>query len=131
MALVKAIIINCEKWRKEFRVDDIVKNFDFPEKEEVDKYYPQFYHKMDKDGHPIYIEQLRKLDFKALYACMTQDRLLKHLHPAPFWTSLSNFYHVKDYVMAASFIDQDRYPELGKFYIIDAPWFDPLEISSL
>ncbi|KIK59959.1 hypothetical protein GYMLUDRAFT_1000375 [Collybiopsis luxurians FD-317 M1] len=75
----KAMIIDCEKWRKEFGVDDIVKNFDFPEKEEVDKYYLQFYHKMDKDGHPIYIEQLRKLDFKALYACTTQDHLLKHL----------------------------------------------------
>ncbi|KIK59924.1 hypothetical protein GYMLUDRAFT_244695 [Collybiopsis luxurians FD-317 M1] len=79
MALAKAMIINCEKWRKEFGVDDIVKNFDFPEKEEVDKYYLQFYHKMDMNGHPIYIEQLGKLDFKALYACTTQDRLLKHL----------------------------------------------------
>ena len=25
-----------------------LRNFDFKEKEEVDKYYPQFYHKMDK-----------------------------------------------------------------------------------
>lgn len=24
------------------------RNFDFKEKEEVDKYYPQYYHKMDK-----------------------------------------------------------------------------------
>jgi hypothetical protein len=30
---------------------------------------------------------------------------------------------VKDYVMAASSIGQDRYPEcMGKFYIINAPW---------
>jgi hypothetical protein len=37
--------------------------------------------------------------------------------------SLSNFYHVKDYVMAAASIGQDRYPEImGKFYIINAPW---------
>ncbi|KIK59974.1 hypothetical protein GYMLUDRAFT_244755 [Collybiopsis luxurians FD-317 M1] len=114
------MIIDCKKWRKEFGVDDIVKNFDFPEKEEVDKYYLQFYHKMDKDGRPIYIEQLGKLDFKALYACTTQDRLLKCL----IWEmSLSNFYRVKDYVMATSSIGQDRYPEcMGKFYIINAPW---------
>ncbi|KIK60005.1 hypothetical protein GYMLUDRAFT_44015 [Collybiopsis luxurians FD-317 M1] len=151
VALAKAMIIDCEKWRKEFGVDDIVKNFDFPEKEEVDKYYPQFYHKMDKDGRPIYIEQLGKLDFKALYACTTQDRLLKCLvweyekfltsrlpacsaavgHPVetscPILdlkdVSLSNFFWVKDYVMAASSIGQDRYPEcMGKFYIINAPW---------
>jgi hypothetical protein len=37
--------------------------------------------------------------------------------------SLSNFYRVKDYVMAAAAIGQDRYPEImGKFYIINAPW---------
>ncbi|KIK50076.1 hypothetical protein GYMLUDRAFT_183206 [Collybiopsis luxurians FD-317 M1] len=151
VALVKAMIINCEKWRKEFGVDNIVKHFDFPEKEEVDKYYPQFYHKIDKDGHPIYIEQLGKPNFKALYACTTQDRLLKHLiweykkfitshlpacsaavgHPVKTSStildfkdiSLSNFYHVKDYIMATSSIGQDCYPKcIGKFYIINAPW---------
>jgi hypothetical protein len=37
--------------------------------------------------------------------------------------SLANFYRVKDYVMAAARIGQDRYPEImGKFYIINAPW---------
>jgi hypothetical protein len=37
--------------------------------------------------------------------------------------SLSNFYRVRDYVMQASSIGQDRYPEcMGKFYIINAPW---------
>lgn len=37
--------------------------------------------------------------------------------------SLSNFYRVKDYVMAAASVGQDRYPEtMGKFYIINAPW---------
>lgn len=36
---------------------------------------------------------------------------------------LSSFYRVKDYVMAASSVGQDRYPEtMGKFYIINAPW---------
>jgi len=147
----KAMLLSCEKWRKEFGVDDIVKNFDFTEKEQVDKYYPQFYHKMDKDGRPVYIEQLGKLDFKALYACTTQDRLLKRLvyeyekfltsrlpacsaavgHPVETSctildlkdVSLTNFYRVKDYVFAASGIGQDRYPEcMGKFYIINAPW---------
>ncbi|KIK59938.1 hypothetical protein GYMLUDRAFT_244713 [Collybiopsis luxurians FD-317 M1] len=140
VALAKAMIIDCEKWRKEFGVDDIVKNFDFPEKEEVDKYYMQFCHKMDQ-----------KTRLQALYACTTQDRLLKHLiweyekfitsrlpacsaaigHPVETSCtildlkdiSLSNFYRVKDYIMAASSIGQNRYPEcMGKFYIINAPW---------
>jgi hypothetical protein len=91
------------------------------------------------------------LDFKALYAVTSQDRLLKRLiceyerslitrmpsasqavgHPVETFctvldlqgVSLSNFYRVKDYVMAAAAIGQDRYPEImGKFYIINAPW---------
>jgi hypothetical protein len=37
-----------ERWRKEFKVDELYRNFDYPEKEEVDKYYPQYYHKTDK-----------------------------------------------------------------------------------
>ena len=37
--------------------------------------------------------------------------------------SLTSFYRVKDYVMQAASIGQDRYPEcMGKFYIINAPW---------
>ena len=37
--------------------------------------------------------------------------------------SLSNFYRVKDFVMQAASVGQDRYPEtMGKFYIINSPW---------
>ncbi|RXW19321.1 hypothetical protein EST38_g6549 [Candolleomyces aberdarensis] len=148
---VKTMLLNAEQWRKDFGVEDIVNNFDFKEKAEVDKYYPQFYHKTDKDGRPIYIEQLGKLDIKALYAVTTQERQLKRLvweyekslrtrtpvcsrvSGRPIETfctildlggvTLSNFYRVKDYVSAASGVGQDRYPEtMGKFYIINAPW---------
>lgn len=28
--------------------ETIIRNFQFPEKEEVNKYYPQYYHKTDK-----------------------------------------------------------------------------------
>jgi len=147
----KAMLLAAEQWRKDFGVEEILINFDFKEKEEVDKYYPQYYHKMDKDGRPIYIERLGKLDIKALYAITTQERQLQRLvweyekflnerlpacskavgHPVETSctildlnnVSLSNFYRVKDYVMAAASIGQDRYPEcMGKFYIINAPW---------
>lgn len=151
LAAAKTMIIAAEQWRKDFGVDDIVQNFDFKEKETVDKYYPQYYHKMDKDGRPIYIERLGKLDIKELYKATTMDRQLKRLvleyekflnerlpatskavgHPVETsctildlgGVSLTNFYRVKDYVFAASSIGQDRYPEcMGKFYIINAPW---------
>jgi len=147
----KAMIISAEQWRKSFGVDEIVKSFDFKEKEEVDKYYPQYYHKMDKDGRPIYIERLGKLDIKALYGITTQERQLQRLvyeyekfiserlpacsaevghHVETSCTildlhnvGLGQFYKVKDYVAQASAIGQDRYPEcMGKFYIINAPY---------
>ena len=42
--------IDCEKWRKEFGggVDELVKTFEYTERAEVFKYYPQYYHKTDK-----------------------------------------------------------------------------------
>ncbi|KAG7096421.1 hypothetical protein E1B28_003860 [Marasmius oreades] len=147
----KAMLLDCEKWRQEVGVDDIMKNFDFKEKEQVDKYYPQYYHKMDKDGRPIYIELLGNFDYKALYGLTTQDRLIKQLvwdyekfittrlpacsklvgYPVETsctildlsYISLTNFYHVKDYVSQAIAIGQNRYPEsMGKFYIVNAPY---------
>ncbi|WWC89588.1 uncharacterized protein L201_004513 [Kwoniella dendrophila CBS 6074] len=126
-----------EKWRKEFGADEIAANgYDYPEQREVDKYYPQFYHKTDKEGRPIYIEQLGKLDINKLYALTTQDRQLHHLvHeyekflksrlPACskqsghlvetsctildlYNAGISSFYKVKDYVGAASSIGQNN-----------------------
>ncbi|KAF9563378.1 hypothetical protein CPC08DRAFT_632804 [Agrocybe pediades] len=147
----KEMLLAAEKWRVDFGVDEIVKNFDFKEKAEVDKYYPQYYHKTDKDGRPLYVERLGNLDIGALYKVTTQERLLQRLvleyekflterlpacsaaagHPVENictildlqGVSMSNFYMVKDYLSAASSIGQDRYPEtMGKFYIINAPW---------
>ncbi|KAL6304049.1 CRAL-TRIO domain-containing protein [Sparassis latifolia] len=151
LAKAKAMIIACEEWRKDFGVDEIYSNFDFPEIAEVDKYYPQYYHKMDKEGRPVYVERLGLLDMKALYAITTPERQLQRLvyeyekmlkerlpacskaigHPVETSctildlqnVSLSNYYRVKDYLMSAASIGQDRYPEtMGKFYIINAPW---------
>jgi hypothetical protein len=62
----KAMLLAAEQWRLDMKIDDIVqsvaclllsvdypdlaqrRNFDFAEKKEVDQYYPQYYHKMDK-----------------------------------------------------------------------------------
>lgn len=40
--------VDCEKWRKETKLDATVPTWDYPEKKEVAKYYKQFYHKTDK-----------------------------------------------------------------------------------
>ena len=42
--------VNCEKWRKDFKVDELVRTFDYEEKPRIFEYYPQYYHKIDKVG---------------------------------------------------------------------------------
>merc|ERR1711939_1117389 len=46
--LAEKMFVECEQWRKEFNLDDLVQNFNYTEKRELSKYYPQYYHKTDK-----------------------------------------------------------------------------------
>ena len=45
---------NFIQWRKENRVDYICENFHFKEFDEVLKIYPHGFHKVDREGRPIY-----------------------------------------------------------------------------
>ncbi|CAE6429622.1 unnamed protein product [Rhizoctonia solani] len=71
----KKMILACEEWRKEFGVDNIVNNSNLSEKSELRKYYPQYFHKTDKDGRPLYIERFAIGDAKALGG-MTEEKQL-------------------------------------------------------
>ena len=106
-----ARFLDCEKWRKEFGggVEHLVRTFNYTEKPQVFKYYPQYYHKTDKvckptsdsllsfatvslpittadnppprhqDGRPVYIEQLGGIDLNAMYKITTGERMLQNL----------------------------------------------------
>lgn len=67
LAAAKAMFIEAENWRKENKVDELYATFTFPEKEAVSKLYPKFYHKVDNEGRPVYIEQLGNLNIKKLF----------------------------------------------------------------
>lgn len=106
---------------------------------------------VQQDGRPVYIEQLGKIDLKAMYKITSEERMLQNLvveyekvaHPRLPACSrkqnhlletcctimdlkgvgLTNVSSVYGYVQKASAISQNYYPErLGKLYLINAPW---------
>ncbi|ORX94460.1 CRAL-TRIO domain-containing protein [Clohesyomyces aquaticus] len=152
--LAKQMFMDCEKWRREYAgvgVDELVRTFDYKERPEVFKYYPQFYHKTDKDGRPVYIEQLGNVDLTALAKITSQERMVQNLvceyekmadPRLPACSRKSGYLletscsildlkgvgiakatSVYGYLQAVSAISQNYYPErLGKLYVINAPW---------
>lgn len=147
----KLMFEECEKWRALFGTNTILQDFHYTEKPLVAKMYPQYYHKTDKDGRPVYFEELGKVYLPDMLKITSQERMLKNL----VWEyesftqcrlpacsrkqgclvetsctimdlkgiSMSAAYQVIGYVKEASKIGQDYYPErMGKFYCINAPF---------
>ncbi|KAF2660640.1 hypothetical protein K491DRAFT_774555 [Lophiostoma macrostomum CBS 122681] len=152
--LSKQMFVDSEKWRKEYAgigVEELVRTFQYKERPEVFKYYPQYYHKTDKDGRPLYVEQLGNVDLTALRKITTEERMLQNLvceyekmadprlpacsRKAGYLletsctitdlkgVGISKATSVYGYLQAVSALSQNYYPErLGKLYVINAPW---------
>ncbi|KAJ3046436.1 cytosolic factor, phosphatidylinositol/phosphatidylcholine transfer protein, partial [Quaeritorhiza haematococci] len=146
----KKMFLDAEQWRDSFGVENIVQTFAFPEIVEVRGIYPRFYHKTDKMGRPVYIEQLKHMDAKKLWGITHPDRMMKHYVreyekllryrfsacSAQTGTKIEQgctildlkgvqmhqFAQVNKIINQVSVIAQNYYPEtLGKMFIINAP----------
>mmetsp|Transcript_38738 Transcript_38738/g.86147 ORF Transcript_38738/g.86147 Transcript_38738/m.86147 type:complete len:516 (+) Transcript_38738:123-1670(+) len=69
--------LNYLNWKKEFQVDTILQDFYFGERDRFLDFYPQGYHKLDKMGRPIYIQQIGKINVTEIKKVTSEDRMLK------------------------------------------------------
>ncbi|PKI41568.1 hypothetical protein CRG98_038079 [Punica granatum] len=74
----KEMFLNYLKWREDYCVDAIPKEFKFEEQAEVKKCYPHGFHGVDKWGRPVYIERVGMVDLNALLQVTTIERFVKY-----------------------------------------------------
>lgn len=139
------------KWRVENKIDTILQDFHFQERDAFLSQYPQGYHKTDKMGRPIYIQHIGAIKIKQLAEVTTDDRMirfhvqeyercLKYIFPACSKKAGRHIDQtfaimdvkgvglkhltgdVKSILTRITETDQNNYPEtLGKTVIINAP----------
>ncbi len=140
-----------QEWRKKVKVSDLCDGFTYPEYKEVDAFFPRYFHKTDKLGRPIIVNELGYLkDIGKLFEATTEERFLQdhtrsiekiteYRLPACFkkdsrcksqifnivdlnGVSLSVFPAVSHVLRSLMDIDGYNYPEtLGCMCIINAP----------
>lgn len=75
----KRMITQCLQWRHQFEgigIDglyDQLDPFNFPNRAEVFKYWPMYFHRIDKLGRPVNIQMFGSLDLNKLYSVIDKE----------------------------------------------------------
>ncbi|SPO37200.1 related to SEC14 -phosphatidylinositol/phosphatidylcholine transfer protein [Pseudozyma flocculosa] len=148
----RTMYLKSEAWKKEFELDRLCEEFIFEEEEAVAACgWRMYFHKVDKLGRPIFIQDLSNLDTTKLLQTTTPERIIKkfavtlelavrHRYEACTLSSgrwvddnmmvvnveglgLSTFWTMKDQLQQLLGVLDQNFPELsGRVQIIGAPF---------
>lgn len=151
IANAKTMVLKTIEWRKTNKIDTILEDFDFHEKEEFQKHYPEGFYCTDREGRPVYIQKPGDIDCTELWKFTTlersiqyhitqQERYIKIIAPSASLQAGRRAFQsiviidmdgvgvstltgeVRTIMAKVMSIDQDYYPELmHKALIINAP----------
>ncbi|POW07376.1 hypothetical protein PSTT_08336, partial [Puccinia striiformis] len=81
----KRMITQCLQWRHQFEgigIDGLYQEldpFDFPNRDQVFKYWPIYFHRTDKQGRPVNIQMFGSFNLNKLYAVIDKETHFKVL----------------------------------------------------
>ncbi|GAK65574.1 sec14 cytosolic factor [Moesziomyces antarcticus] len=152
VAAARTMYLKAEAWKKEIKLDRLVREFDFAERDEVASHgWSMYFHKTDRLGRPIFIQDLGNMDVTKVFQITTPERVIenfavtlelavRHRYEACTVASgrwvddnmmvvnlaglgLGTFWSMKGQLQQLLAILDNNFPELsGRVQIINAPY---------
>ncbi|KAM5535060.1 hypothetical protein V8D89_011288 [Ganoderma adspersum] len=147
---------SCQEWRRTVEgrgIDELYREidpFDYPERDIVFESWPLYFHKLDKEGHPINLHHFGGIDLSKLEGKMSMERfwqtvlvnceaLPREVLPAATQAAgkpilgtcvvvdlsgfgIGQFWQMKDFARSSFQVSQDYFPEtVARLAIVNAP----------
>ncbi|SPO27697.1 related to SEC14 -phosphatidylinositol/phosphatidylcholine transfer protein [Ustilago trichophora] len=152
VAAARTMYLKAEAWKSEIGLDRLVREFEFTERDQVAGHgWCMYFHKTDKLGRPIFIQDLGNMDCNAVFKVTTPERVIhnfavtlelavRHRYEACSVSSgrwvddnfmvvnlaglgLGTFWSMKGQLQQLLSILDNNFPELsGRVQIINAPY---------